>query len=111
MPCAAIGWPFRLKPAGIPRDVTIVTAADPIETGSVPTRVRQAVNRAHKSDPLFARRREVISAGVVAQVALFAPVEAGLPRDTFVVPAPVPIAAAEPPARKIATKSPRWKSR
>ena len=91
-------------PAGPARDVTIVTAADPIETGSVPTRVLQAVNRAHKSDPLFAHKREVISAGVVTQVALFAPVEPGLPRDTFVVPAPVPIAAAEPPARKTATK-------
>jgi spore germination cell wall hydrolase CwlJ-like protein len=93
-----------LKPAGSPSDVTVVTAADPIETGSVPARVLQAVNRAHKSDPLVAQRRELISAGVVAQVALFAPVEAGLPRDTFIVPAPAPIAAAELPARKIASR-------
>jgi spore germination cell wall hydrolase CwlJ-like protein len=92
------------QPAAMQRPVTIVTAADPIETGSVPTRILQAVNRAHKSDLMIARKREVISAGVVAQVELFAPVEASLPRDTFAVPAPVPIAAAEPPRKRIATR-------
>ena len=92
------------RPAATPRGVTIVTAADPIETGSVPVRRIQNVNRAMKSDLIVAGSREEISAGLVAKVALFAPAEMGLPRDTFVVPAPVPLAvvAALPP-KKTAT--------
>jgi len=82
-----------------PRDVTVVTATDPIETGSVPPRSLQNVNRTMKSDLLVARSRQEISAGVVTEVALFAPADAGLPRDTFVVPAPAPIAAAVLPQK------------
>ena len=84
---AVLATPMR------PRDVTMVTATDPIETGSVPPRSLQNVNRAVKSDLLFARSRQEISAGVVTEVALFAPADAGLPRDTFVVTTPPPIAA------------------
>jgi spore germination cell wall hydrolase CwlJ-like protein len=78
-------------------DVTVVTAADPIETGSVPARSLQKLNRTLKGDLLVARSPQGISAGLVTQVALFAPAETDdLPRSTFVVPAPAPLVAAAP---------------
>src|SRR5579871_773171 len=43
------------KPPARTRDVTVVTAADPIETGSVPTHGLQKLNRALKGDLLVAR--------------------------------------------------------
>src|SRR5262252_6766831 len=80
------------------RDVTVVTPADPIETGSVPAKSLQSVNRALKSNMLIMHPQE-ISAGLVTRVTLFAPVGNDLPRDTFVLPAPAPapLAAAAPP--------------
>lgn len=82
-----------------PRYLTVVTPTDPVETGSVPPRSRQNINRVVKGDLLVARSRQEISAGVVSEVALFAPVEARLPRDTFVVPAPAPIVATVQPQK------------
>lgn len=98
----AIATPMRT------RDVTVITPADRIETGSVPVKSLQGVNRALKSDLLIARPQE-ISAGLVTQVALFAPVEADLPRDSFALPspppAPIPLAAA-PQQQKSPTPTP-----
>jgi spore germination cell wall hydrolase CwlJ-like protein len=89
------------KAGMVPRGVTVVTPADPITTGSVPVKSLQNVNRALKGDMLIARSQE-ISAGLVKPVALFAPVEADLPRYTFVLPAPAPLAAALPAQKKAA---------
>src|SRR5690242_10164591 len=75
-----------------PGGVMVVTPADPIETGSVPAKSLQNVNRSLKGNMLIARPQE-ISAGLVTQVALFAPVEADLPRETFVLPAPAAVPA------------------
>ena len=85
------------------RDVTVVTPTDPIETGSVPAKSLQNVNRSLKSNMLFMHPQE-ISAGLVTKVTLFAPVDNDLPRDTFVLPtpAPAPLAAASPLQKKMA---------
>jgi spore germination cell wall hydrolase CwlJ-like protein len=90
----------RLADPSAARRVAVATPADALETASVPSRSLQSVNRSLKGDLLIAHARPEISAGLVKEVALFAPAEADLPRNTFVLPAPAAIAAAAPPQRK-----------
>ncbi len=88
---------------GVQRDTNI--RVDPTTTGSIPF---DSINRATKTDRLALRRPATISAGVLREVALFAPADDGtaLPQMAFVLPksATRAIAAVETGKPKTADK-------